>query len=329
MQRLGGGRLILCYRKGMLRLGLCCVFVRAPIRFRRTTYAAIKRWNPARRRETLAALCRHNAEALRQAIEYCAKNGIGAFRVNSQICPLATHPVVGYKLPELPGGREIVETFKACGRFARDVGLRLTFHPDQFVVLNSPRADVVRASVHELVYQAHVSEWIGADVINVHGGGAYGDPDEALARLERAIRKLPGHVRARLTLENDERVFTPAQLIPVCRRVGVPLCYDVHHHRCHPDGWSVEKATEEALATWDREPLFHLSSPLHGWRGPTPERHHDYISPRDFPTAWKSFDLTVEIEAKAKEVAVAKLARYLRRAGVTIREPDWPTKGAT
>ena len=64
--------------------------------------------------------------------------------------------------------------------------------------------------------------------------------------------------------------------------------------------------------TWGkREPLFHISSPLEGWRGRRPGRHHDYIDPQDFPTGWLKLRLTVEVEAKAKELAVRKLRAAL------------------
>lgn len=258
-------------------------------------------------------MIRHNAAALRQAVEYCAAHGIGAFRINSQILPLRTHPRAGYEMKDLPGGAELARQFKACGRLARRLNVRLSFHPDQFVLLHSPRPEVVEASLRELDYQAEVAGWVGADVINIHGGGAYGDKPAALRRLAAAIRKLPRPVRSRLTLENDDRIYTPADLLPVCEAAGVPLVYDVHHHRCLPDGLSVEEATRRALRTWDREPLFHLSSPRFGWKGPHPERHHDFIDPRDFPSCWLGLDLTVDIEAKAKELAVLKLKRPLAR----------------
>jgi UV DNA damage endonuclease len=74
----------------------------------------------------------------------------------------------------------------------------------------------------------------------------------------------------------------------------------------------VEEATEAARHTWAREPLFHISSPLKGWQGPYPERHHDYIDPKDFPSAWRGCKLTVEVEAKAKELAVARLQEWLK-----------------
>jgi UV DNA damage endonuclease len=53
--------------------------------------------------------------------------------------------------------------------------------------------------------------------------------------------------------------------------------------------------------------MFHISSPLEGWSGPKPLRHHDYIDPYDFPKFWSEYDLTVEVEAKAKEVAILKV----------------------
>jgi UV DNA damage endonuclease len=295
-------------RDGNLRLGLCCVFASEPIRFRTTTATAMLRLGERERRARLAELCHANADALRAALGYCAEHGIGAFRVNSQILPMRTHPTAGYAIEELPGGGAIVARYRECGAFARERGLRLSFHPDQFVVLNSPNPETLRHSLAELDYQADVAEWVGADTINVHGGGAYGDKPSALRALRTTIEGLPERVRSRLTLENDDRVYTPLDLLPVCAATGVPLVYDVHHHRCCPDGSSVEAATEAARATWgSREPLFHVSSPLEGWDGPKPHRHHDYITVDDFPEAWLGWPLTVEVEAKAKELAVARL----------------------
>ena len=299
---------------GRLRLGLCCQFAREPIKFRTTTATALLRLARADRLARLNELCLANADALFSSLRYCSAHGIGAFRINSQILPVKSHPKAGYEIRELPGGQEVVSRFRACGAFARENGLRLSFHPDQFVVLNSPNIQTLHHSLAELNYQAEVAEWAGADSINIHGGGAYGDKQAALHALRKSLERLPGSVRSRLTLENDDKVFTPSDLLPVCADTGVPLVYDVHHHRCLRDGLTVEDATERACATWNREPLFHISSPLAGWRGPKPERHHDFINPRDFPVAWRRRTLTVEVEAKAKELAVLRLLRWLARA---------------
>jgi hypothetical protein len=66
-------------------------------------------------------------------------------------------------------------------------------------------------------------------------------------------------------------------------------------------------------STENREPSFHISSPIEGWDGPHPERHHDFIDRKYFPKCWHGLDVTVEVEAKAKEVAVRKLMQQLRK----------------
>ena len=297
----------------MIRLGLCCIFREAPIKFSRTTATVLLKLDKEEQTGKLSAICHHNATALEQAITYCIDHGIGAFRINSQILPLATHPDVGYDLKELPDGPAIINLFKACGEKAKKHNIRLSFHPDQFVILNSQRKDVVTSSITELRYQATVAEWVGADVINIHGGGAYGDKPTALSQLEKAIKRLPKRIHSKLTLENDDRIYTPEDLLPLCNRTGIPLCYDVHHHRCLPDSLTIEEATSAAIATWGgREPHFHLSSPLLAWSKKGNHRpHRDYINIRDFPACWMDKTLTIDVEAKAKEQAVMRLKKAL------------------
>ncbi len=300
----------------MLRLGLCCVFRDQPIRFRNTTAAAVGRLDRSAALRKLNELALANADALLEALSYCARVGIGCFRVNSQILPLKTHPRYGYAIGDLPDGDEIIRRFERCHSVSSEKGLRTCFHPDQFVVLNSRRPEVVDASIRELEYQAEVAEWMGADVLNIHAGGSFGDKSEALAAFAKTLDRLSSSARSRLTVENDDTTYTPADLLPICEATGLPLVYDVHHHRCLPDGLDVDEATRRAVATWNREPMFHLSSPIEGWDGPRPHRHHDFIDPADFPECWKPLDLTVEVEAKAKEVAVLQLLSDLK-ASVT------------
>jgi UV DNA damage endonuclease len=298
-----------------MRLGLCCKFRDQPIKFATTTATAIGKMKRRDALAKLSRLCLENADALMAALHFCAANEIGCFRISSRILPIKTHPTCGYEVDDLPDCDEIVCRFKECGRFVRKHELRTCFHPDQFVVLNSPRPDVVEKSVEDLEYQAVVATWIGADVVNIHGGGAFGDKQKALVDFARNLELLSHRVRSRLTVENDDKMFTPADLLPVCRAEGLPLVYDVHHHRCNPDGLSVEQITANAVATWSREPMFHISSPLKGWNGPKPERHHDFIDVEDLPACWQRRKITVEIEAKAKEVAVLKLKEELEQHG--------------
>jgi UV DNA damage endonuclease len=304
----------------LMRLGLCCLFTTFPVKFRTTTATHAGKLPERERRGKLGELALHNAATLNQALVVCEGLGIRAFRIMCGVLPLYTHPQLCYRIEELPSADAIVSRLREAGEFARRHGIRLSFHPDQFTVLSTPRPETLASSIRELMYMGELSELLGADAINIHGGGVYGDKEGALGRLAASIRELPDPVRSRLTLENDDVSYTPLDLLPVCRETGVPLVYDVHHHRCLPDGLSVEEATAMALRTWNREPLFHISSPRDRGAGANRRPHADYIEPSDFPDFWRDLHITVDVEAKAKEAAVLALADAIG-AGVEPRKP--------
>ncbi|OGK13204.1 MAG: UV damage repair endonuclease UvsE, partial [Candidatus Riflebacteria bacterium GWC2_50_8] len=216
----------------MIRLGLCCLFKQQPIKFSTTTATHLLKLTREQQLLKLSRLCAGNAEALVQAFNFCADAGIGCFRINSQILPLKTHPQITYRVEDLPEGKKIIAAFRKCGDLLRKHGLRASFHPDQFVVLNSPNPQTVASSLAEIEYQTEVAEWVGVDVINVHGGGGYGDKKSALKRFAEGFAQLSPPAKQRLTLENDDKTYTPSELLPLCRELKIPLVYDVHHHRC-------------------------------------------------------------------------------------------------
>ena len=298
----------------MLRFGLCCLFKDEAVTFRTTTVKALSTLSRDRQLLKLSEICLHNALNLQRALETVHRLGIGAFRIMSPLFPRITHPEAGYSLDDLPDGDIVCATLEACRIFALQQQIRLSFHPDQFVVLSSPHAHVVANSVLELEYQAQLAEMVGADVINIHAGGVYGDKQAALQRFGKVYEGLPESVRIRLTLENDDVSYTPEDLLPICREQSIALVYDVHHHRCNPDGLSIEEATDLAAATWrtvGREQYCHISSPKAGWGSGAPRPHADFIDIADVPECWMGRDMTVDVEAKAKELAVVRFMEEL------------------
>lgn len=293
----------------MPRLGLCCTFLEEPIKFRHTTVRYALTLKPGARLQFLNEIALHNARALADSIQWCADHDIGAFRVLSQILPLYTHPEAGWSLDSETGAG-----VAAILQRAKQPKIRLSFHPDQFVVPGSVTASTVASSLAELEYMGEVAELIGAEQLTIHGGGAQGGKAVALERLATGLAQLSKRARSRVVLENDDRVYTVEDLLPLCERLSIPLIYDVHHHRCNPDRLSIEQATDLAAATWGkREPWAHLSSPAVGWKGGDARPHADYISPADFPGYWRDRTMTVDIEAKAKELAVLQIQKDLTR----------------
>ena len=295
----------------MIRLGLCCIFVKENITFRRTTVTYISKLTKEKQLSYLSNIILHNTNALCKAVTFCNTNGIKAFRINSKFFPVKTHPDVGYELKQLPEHQAIIKNLEEVKAFCTKNNIRLSFHPDQFVLLPSPNKAITQNSIKELIYHAELAEIINADVINIHGGGVYNDKKESLNRLIKTIEALPNIIKKKLTIENDDKSYTPSDLLPICEKTNIPLVYDIHHHRYKPDKLSIEQATNKAIATWNREPLFHISSPIHGWNKKDSFKHHDYINLEDFPDIWLNKTITVDVEAKAKELAVIKLKNDL------------------
>jgi UV DNA damage endonuclease len=128
-------------------------------------------------------------------------------------------------------------------------------------------------------------------------------------------------VRGLLAVENDDRLFAVREIARLHARTGLPLIYDVHHHRCHPDGLSVEDATATFVATWGaREPYAHLSSPRDGWGAANPRPHSAYVDVADVPDAWLALPrITVDVEAKDKERAVVAVKLAVEETDALVR----------
>jgi len=299
-----------------MRFGLCCLFKKEPVSFRTTTAKVLTTFKRGEQLNVLSEICTHNATNLLLAVETVRRLGIGSFRIMSPLFPRMTHPVVGYRLEDLPGAEKIAGLLESVRSFALLHYIRLSFHPDQFVVLSSPHPHVIENSIRELEYQGMIAESVGAEVINIHAGGVYGDKGVALERFCGIFPHLPEPVRSRLTVENDDVSYTVRDLLPVCEKLSIPLVYDLHHHRCNPDGLSEVEATHLSGETWravDRETYCHISSPKNGWTGADPKPHADYIDTADVPDFWLDLKLTLDVEAKAKELAVLKLMKDLKK----------------
>ena len=115
-------------------------------------------------------------------------------------------------------------------------------------------------------------------------------------------------------------------MLELHRRLGGPVVYDHHHHRCNRARAFADPhaALAAAYATWPTGvwPKAHLSSPRtelrETARGPRPPRLDSHA---DFATPWDAAELLraapgpldVMVEAKAKDLAVLWLRRQLER----------------
>ncbi|MDF2964350.1 MAG: putative damage endonuclease [Paenibacillus sp.] len=255
------------------------------------------------------------------------------YRCSSKLIPLLGHEMLkGWNpFPVLE------DAFAELGRYALEHHMRLSFHPDHFTVLSTPRDEVLQNSLLDLDRHVTMLEAMGLDEsakCNIHIGGIYGNKKTAEERFIARARNLPDRIRQRLTLENDDKTFTALETLEVCEAVGVPMVLDIHHHHVNHTG---EAADAEALwprilRTWTGQkeqgsdqplpPKIHVSSPKNE---KDIRSHADFI---DVPVLMRFLrsiapvtpKLDIMIEAKKKDEALIKLMQDIRsEAGVKVR----------
>jgi UV DNA damage repair endonuclease len=96
----------------------------------------------------------NNLVVTMECIEHCAREGWG-YRVSSNLFPCLTHPDFHYKVSDVPQYDEIMELFEDC-QANNAWQVRLSMHPDQFVVLASENQDAVDKSIAELNHHGWV-----------------------------------------------------------------------------------------------------------------------------------------------------------------------------
>lgn len=256
----------------------------------------------------------NNARNLTTMAPTIAK-AVKLFRVSASLLPLADQ--VDRSLWDTP---EVKREFAKAGRAFLDAGVRVTVHPGQFCVLSSPRPDVIANAFKELDTHAWIFDAMGLPLsphaaINLHGGKS-----AAHERLIQSIADLPDNVRKRLTLENDESAYDVPDLLEVHQRTGVPVVFDSHHFTFKTGELTLEEAYAACCATWPEgvRPLQHISNTTPGLeKGNFMDRrkHSDYIQtvPEVQLTGIWDGAIDLEVEAKMKNLAVARLQADLRK----------------
>jgi UV DNA damage endonuclease len=203
-------------------------------------------------------------EHVDRVLDYCAAKGISMYRLSSDLAPYATHP-------DMPQFHAMVAEsdaeLAAFGAKARSLDMRLSFHPSQYILLNSPNPELTTKSIGDLASQSEMLDRMGLDdeaVVITHVGGVYDDREAARARWIEGWEQCPEHVRRRLVLENDDIRFSAADVLWIHERTGVRLIFDYQHFWClNPEGLDLRDTLERFLATWPDSvrPKIHFSSP--------------------------------------------------------------------
>ncbi len=271
-----------------------------------------------------------------ETFAYLREHNIHMYRMGSDLAPYATHP----DMPQFHGMvRESAGDLAYVGKLAREADIRLSFHPSQFIVLNSGNEELTRRSIADLESQADILDRMecGPEArMVIHVGGAYGDRESGCVRWIETWKRLSEPVRRRLVLENDDIRYSAADVLKIHEETGVPLVFDYQHFWCmNPEKLEMLPTLERMLRTWPDgvRPKLHYSSARTELREikrknrktkkiemvlqpPVWTGHADYNNPFETMTFLRSIahlEADIMLEAKAKDLALLRLRNDIAR----------------
>jgi UV DNA damage endonuclease len=254
----------------------------------------------------------NNLSCLLEILKFNVKHGLFFFRISSDIIPFASHPVCECAWESL-----FRSEFKSIGGFIKKNNIRISMHPDQFVVLNSKKESVVKNSVSELYYHCILLDAMGLPEtakVQIHAGGVYGDAEEAMKRFVLNYNKLDRRVKKRLVIENDDKSYSLKDCVFLSGETGIPVVFDVLHHECLGNGESIKEAMGATHGTWmkkDGIPIVDYSIQRKGARAGMHAESIDLKLFEKFLKEAKEFDFDIMLEIKDKEKSALKAVKLV------------------
>ena len=273
--------------------------------------------------ERLYTLIEHNLESLKVILEYNAKNSIRLFRISSDLIPFGSSPVNNLKWWEI-----FSDKFSELADFIAVNDIRISMHPGQYTVLNSPNPDVVSRAVNDLIYHLKLLEALGSrqsSKIVLHLGGVYGDKTSALERLVQVYNSLDSGLKKRIIFENDDKAYNICDVLGVSDRLGTPVVYDNLHYdvnpcECRPHEYWIRQAAQTWKAS-DGTPKIHYSQQA---AGRPKGAHSQTIAAQQFAEFINQIGTGSDImlEVKDKNISAVKCINILSEDTKAL-ERDW------
>ena len=187
-------------------------------------------------KEYIEEVWNSNCINLLSLIKRIYKEGYRVFRISSSLFPL-------YDVEQnLLYNSKAKLILKDIGDYVKLNNIRITTHPDQFVLLSSNKEEVNNKSILMLEHYGWIFDCMELPknnyyCINIHGG-TKGNSNILISN----INKLSNSVKSRLTLENDERSYSVKELYEVYLQTGIPIVFDSHHHTFNAENLSIEES---------------------------------------------------------------------------------------
>jgi len=254
----------------------------------------------------------NNLTCLHRILEYNVSHNLLFFRISSDLIPFAGHPICRFNWKA-----HFKTQFMALGTYIKTHNIRISMHPDQFVVINSTREDIVKKSVDELKWHCEVLDLMELDdtaKVQIHVGGVYGDRKSAVERFVKNYNRLPDLIKRRLVIENDERLYSLRDCILISKQIDIPVIFDSFHHSCLNNNETPLAALTEAATTWRTQDGVLMTDYSSQQPNSRPGRHAEHLDIEHFrdyinDTIGNDFDIMLEI--KDKEASALKAIQLI------------------
>lgn len=275
--------------------------------------------------EKLIELIHSNLHSLDLIFDYNIENNIQMFRISSDIIPFGSHEANKLKWWEL-----FQEELVALGKKAQDNDIRLSMHPGQYTVLNSPNIDVVHRAAADLLYHTRFLDAMVLDEshkIILHVGGVYGEKKSAMERFIENYKQLDERIHKRLIIENDDRQYTISEVLEISEKANIPVVFDNLHHASNPAHelseaeWIIE--SRKTWTTKDGQQKIHYSQ-----QDPTKRMgaHSHTIDLKEFSEFYSRLpteEIDIMFEVKDKNLSAVKGINLLVTPHIKYLEKEW------
>lgn len=263
--------------------------------------------------ERLIKTVRNNLDCLLAMLRFNVKHELLFFRITSDLVPFASHPICQFDWPAY-----FKEDFQAIGSYIKAHNIRISMHPGQFTILNTPDAAILGNSIKELEYHAKVLDAMGLDTsakIQLHVGGVYGNKEKSIGRFVNRYDGIHDKIKRRLVIENDDRNYSVRDCFHIHAETQVSILFDLLHHELNNASESATDALALLAKTWQAKDGIPMVDYSYQRIGGPKVRHVESIDIQHFAhfvEQTRPIDCDIMLEIKDKEKSALKAVQVVK-----------------
>ncbi|MGZ5510314.1 MAG: UV DNA damage repair endonuclease UvsE [Nitrososphaeraceae archaeon] len=264
----------------------------------------------------------YNLATLEEILKFNIANNFMFFRISSDMIPFASHPICKFDWKE-----HFKSDLIRIGQLINDHNIRISMHPDQFVLINSKSQEIVNNSIKELEYHTDLLDLMTLDYsakVQIHIGGVYGDKEKSKKQFISNYKTLlSANIKKRLVIENDDHLYNLKDCIEIHEYIGIPILFDVFHHICFDNNLPLHIALQISNNTWNHSKdgimmIDYSNQELNQRKG----KHSHTLDIKQFEKfilSVSNLDLDIILEIKDKEKSAKKAIEVINKINRNLK----------